>query len=1343
MSSNTGKKDIAHTGSGHGFVMPAAMSLVSPPAPPAPTPFAYTGQASNAKDTDPKIIVQGSHKVLVEGSTIPLDPPANQPSQTGGGDALTHQVKNIGVMTTGSWALSLRGKGICATGDMVAPNVVGKQSQLAQGQVPLLAAGDFEMAKGSEADMAFMNEYYTAIFPPSPAKRTTVGHPVDVATGAVVDDAIDLQLTGPLRLTWSRAYCSAAHVRTGALGRAGWCHSFEQYVEPREEGIRLWDENGRPIDLPLSDGDATTLHRGERLETRRAGRGVEIRSLEDRLIRVFSPLPSGKLALREIRDSYLHRITLEYDSDTLVRIIDSAKREIRILNDLQGRVSRVEVWSRLPGSEKALALQTWFDYAYHPEGDLASHADALGHAEGFEYDGLHRMIKATLRNGVSFHYEYDPEGGYCCHTFGDDGLHEVRINVDRAASETTTHGTERARLYRFKKGVVLREETFDGSFVRERSFDADGLREKAENGAGEAYEYQHDARGNLVLAKDPAGNEWRWEHVNDRPVRYVEPGDLVTECHHDAHGALIAAAFPDGSTRQIQRDVEGRVTAVLGRSGPVVKLTYDEHSNVASRTTAGGGVTRFEYDALGAILTVTQSDGGRRAFTRDRMGQIVEATRPDGARVQGTYDRLGKLSSLTDENGRTTRFDYQGTGVIARATLPNGEVYLFRYDKDERLIEVTNPRLETTRMDYDRADQITGETTFDGRRVDYRRDKAGRVARVDHPEGEWREYGYDALGHLIEDRGEDVQIAFERDALGRVVKATCQDSMGKAVTEIRYDALGRVVADIQNGREVRYEHDSEGRRSARILQDGERLEYHYDATEALIGVTFLGKRLTFERDAAGRERRRYMGSWAMDTAHDVSNRIQEQRVAAYPGGDAKPRMVSGRRYKYDPAGKVSATESLYSGTTTYEHDAADRLLAARGRSLTAMFEHDAAGSIIGRRSGSEISPPWSIARGNRLKATERALYWNDARGRRIRRLERADDKDPREAAPRGDERETIYGWDTKDRLREVILPDGTRLRFSYDAFGRRTRKDVLGPPRTTGNPFEPPERRTITYTWDGPVLCEEIDSSKPEGSEKRLHAHEPRTRFPLLQAEQGQVLGVVTDRVGVPKELVDESGRVAWRAEHGPFGEVLSTDREPGTAAVESPFRLLGQLADPESGLQASFFRWLDPLTGRWLSPDPLGLDGGMDLYEFDGSPIMVTDPWGLCVGGPGILFGQKRAAPTFRNQGPNPKLAGKTLEEVAEMLKSGEIHPDEIPVHYFIGKDGQRIADNNRGLAVLAMAGMHPTQTVEIPNHPDFDNRLKEGTKDHPLPNSTLPITRNKDGSGVITVVNLDGSET
>ena len=101
---------------------------------------------------------------------------------------------------------------------------------------------------------------------------------------------------------------------------------------------------------------------------------------------------------------------------------------------------------------------------------------------------------------------------------------------------------------------------------------------------------------------------------------------------------------------------------------------------------------------------------------------------------------------------------------------------------------------------------------------------------------------------------------------------------------------------------------------------------------------------------------------------------------------------------------------------------------------------------------------------------------------------------------------------------------------------------------------------------------------------------------PLLQVEGGEVLTVVNDHLGMPKELVDTAGRVAWAAAHSAWGRVTEVQRDEGAAEVSSPFRLLGQYADEETGLCYVRFRYFDAEAGRWCSPDPLRLLGGQRI---------------------------------------------------------------------------------------------------------------------------------------------------
>src|SRR5262249_29520010 len=58
--------------------------------------------------------------------------------------------------------------------------------------------------------------------------------------------------------------------------------------------------------------------------------------------------------------------------------------------------------------------------------------------------------------------------------------------------------------------------------------------------------------------------------------------------------------------------------------------------------------------------------------------------------------------------------------------------------------------------------------------------------------------------------------------------------------------------------------------------------------------------------------------------------------------------------------------------------------------------------------------------------------------------------------------------------------------------------------------------------------------------------------------------------------------------------------------------RLLGQTHDEETGLCYVRYRYFDPRTARFLSPDPLEILGGRNLFGFDGSPTTSVDPLGL-----------------------------------------------------------------------------------------------------------------------------------
>ena len=103
----------------------------------------------------------------------------------------------------------------------------------------------------------------------------------------------------------------------------------------------------------------------------------------------------------------------------------------------------------------------------------------------------------------------------------------------------------------------------------------------------------------------------------------------------------------------------------------------------------------------------------------------------------------------------------------------------------------------------------------------------------------------------------------------------------------------------------------------------------------------------------------------------------------------------------------------------------------------------------------------------------------------------------------------------------------------------------------------------------------------------------------------------INDHLGTPQRLVNGSGNVVWQAAYLPFGKAQVT-----VELVGNNLRFPGQYFDAETGLHYNWHRFYDPETGRYISADPIGLDGGMNLYAYvQNNPVDWIDPEGLAIG--------------------------------------------------------------------------------------------------------------------------------
>jgi RHS repeat-associated protein len=1094
-------------------------------------------------------------------------------------------------------------KEVAASGDICEGNVPG--AGVGQQFGPLLAPGDPGFVSPDE---------YKAIA----AAYSVDGDPVDAFSGLVVAKKVDLEVPGLVPVQIRRHYSSAFADEATVLGRGGWSISTSQWVEEDSRGLMLKNEDGRVLRFPaVSVGEAVLL-RSHRLELRRLGEEqFTVYSLGTTLQRHFESTPgtSGRerAMLTRVVDRRGNALSLSYDKGQMRSLVDTAGRQYVYTYDALERLERIEV---LVNDR----LQQAVTYGYHATGELATMTDALGFSERYEYDGRHRLTANTRKNGVSFYYQYEPETGECIKTWGDGGLHRFEFHRERSVDATvvTTSGTHAPKVRVFNpRGDLLSERNFAGDWERRWEFDDDHLVLAETDAAGKETRYTYDQRGNVLSEVDAAGNVTLFEYQDDQRISKVDPLGRQTKYLSNSFGELVGIEYPTGTRYSFEIDRYGRLTRFAGSSGTLAEFVYDDQHNLTAERTARGGSWTYVNDAMGRPIQATDPSGATTRIEYDSLGQKKSFTFPDGTSIQFDYEAMGNVSRYADSAGLVTAMEYVGTGSLKRQTAPDGSVWTFEYDVGERLVSIRNPKAERYEVFYDTAGRLVEERTFDGRTLRYEYSAGDRVSRVEFPDGTYRAFAYDKSGNLVFEDSPHGSVTYERTSTGRLSSIIFDEGRVSKVSFIR-DDHGRIVEEIQGEHSIRYEYDAEGRRLTRTVPGCGTTHYEYDLAGVLVGVHQQSPggaelHLTLDVDILGREvaRRSKDGKALITQAYDNMDRLVEQKIHA-PSSSTAVQVT--RTFGYDPSGRLAELQDTRFGAARHFYDQLGQVVRSQLGDVQELFEYQANGSLQRRISSAqqatepETASVWDLAQGNILLRTGRYEYEYDACHRRTAKIDRQTGA------------KTRYVWDCRSWLREVWFPDGRVVRYFYDGLGRRTRKElyprplveVLGALGEGGTSLPALEPEVTDYLWDEDELAAELSSMRGD----RGHLHYYRSFVPLLQVERDEVFVVVTDHLGAPRDLVAASGEAVWGASFDAWGKL---DREftlrPGTAmapAVASPFRLLGQFHDEETGFNVTRFRLWDPDTGRWLSPDPLGILGGENLLGFNGCALVETDPYGL-----------------------------------------------------------------------------------------------------------------------------------
>ncbi|MHC8367803.1 RHS repeat-associated core domain-containing protein [Pseudomonas sp. ZT5P21] len=1025
----------------------------------------------------------------------------------------------------------------------------------------------------------------------------TNGCPVSMVTGEELLTLIDGSLDGLLPFEFTRVYRTSAVEIDGGLG-FGWSHSLAHRLEIDGDNVSWIDHENRCLTFPLPNSERPAIHNSLSRAAIYLGEAPEelILALAGEATR-FYHFRTGRLTA--ISDAYGNRLTVRRDrSDRIMRLDNGAGRSLRLRYDRR-HLAAVDYQSFHPADTLEDAWrteQTLITYRYDACHRLIEATNAAGESERYDYDDQQVILQRQLAGGASFFWEWERSGkaARCVRHWASfsqmdtryawdgngsvlvktvDGSEEVYEHDDRArlVRKVDPEGGETRRAYD-DKGRLITEQDPLGA-VTEYRYDEVGRLTALIPSEGEPTSYEY--RNGFLHARYRGESVWKYQRNAQGDVtEATDPDGHVTHCHYDGKGRQLSIRYPDNSRHLFVRNALGQLIEETLPDGSQRRFSYDMLGRQATRQDEHGDITRYEWDAVGRLIQTTFPTGASRAFS---------------------YNAYGKIVAERDELGRITRFEYaDDLHLISRRINPDGTQLLYRYDNAQLLLtEIENESGEKYQLDYTPNGLIRQETGFDSRRT---------------------AYAYDLNGHLLEktEFGDDdskLITAYQRDSTGRLLVKTLPDgvnvgyrydSIGRLVSvddghdrplEFEYDRQDRLVTEHQGWGTLRYGYDACGQLNHLRLPDASKLDYHHAKGGALTAIDLNGARLTSHTFVANREQSRRQGLLLSDYQYDDQGRLKAHAVSQ------QQQTLYRRDYAYSANGNLDSIADTRHGQRSYHYDALDRLIRVRHSrdQQPESFAHDPAGNLL-----MQDRPGVAKVLGNRLLTQGDRHYDYDAFGNLIR-----------ERRGTGQKIVTEYRYDCQHRLIGATLPSGSQATYRYDAFGRRISKTVDG--------------KTTEFFWQGDNLVAE--SSREH---YRSYVYEPGSFRPLAMLDgkgprKACPFYYQLDHLGTPQELTDYSGDIVWAALYTAYGRLTRLNRDTHQI-LDQPLRFQGQYFDPETGMHYNRHRYYQPEVGRYLTPDPSGLAGGLNPYQYTRSPTGWVDPLGLSeCPGPGKCKGAER----------------------------------------------------------------------------------------------------------------------
>lgn len=837
---------------------------------------------------------------------------------------------------------------------------------------------------------------------------------------------------------------------------------------------------------------------------------------------------------------------------------------------------------------------------YDTRGNLTRATNAVNASTLATYDSRGLLTELTNPRGFKTRFSYDAAGNLS--TLADATGAVVRLTRDGAGNVTrieNRRGFPTTMTYDAAGRVTTITDALQGTVTlgRNSSGEVTSIRDQRGNTTSLGY----DIRGRLNSTTDALNRTSTWTHDGEGNVRtFTNAKQRTTEYTYDAKRRLILERSPSGSERRLEYDINGHIsktidpenrsrTLIWGSMGQLLGLRdgnnavlaeyfYENGNRLVRVLDAIGGFTDVLYDDAVRVSAISHgsvvpppggADNLQLTFLYDENNNIVREFRFVNE-IRRQFDSLDRVVGTTSSfPAESNFFTYDAEGNLTSFRNGNNATWRFAYDALNRLEREEDPETpaNVTLLEYDAASNLTRRT-----------DALGRVTSID----------YDPLNRWIRRTFATGQETAAYDETGQLTRVEGNGASIDQTFDIEDRLRTQIVSAVGLNRSLLFDYDRSHRRTALAVNGIATNTYQWDTNGRLASLTGpSGLRTDFQYDLLGNITRKSLpNNVQLDQTYDGRGRVLRQLYTHPLGGTLEDIRYSRNRTD------VIVNDSLR-GQTSYAYDfgfMAQLNHVQHPDGWREEFTYDRANNRTRRVTvrGPEFHvQDFTYSPGNRLLTQTNdgrlTTYGYDNVGNLTSIASSAGT--------------TSLTWDGKDQLVQIRYPDGGISSTSYL------------PASPLRYEQQDPDGRTTRFLFDpgtGNVL-QELDAS---GATSAQFLHGLGLDETLARVQSSQTLTFITDHLETTRNLVDAAGNVANTYDYWAFGEVRQAQE-----TVANAVRFTGRELDRFSGLQYTRNRWYSAELGRFISRDPIGFRGGLNLYDYTGNnPATYSDPSGLLI---------------------------------------------------------------------------------------------------------------------------------